>query len=152
MRFFGFIFFVGLLTWTWSVMHASPRISFETHAGIQEELAATIIGILQKNKPSITQINIDKMWTETLGDDGVKAHFVYSFSDSLDGSQGLVRSTLQGEAVLKKSEIENQWDLQNFKTTQNNVIFEEPMYINPNREEETDSVTPTTVPSEPATN
>ena len=83
MKYFSVIFFAAALSWTWTVIHSKPDVSFETHSGIQEKLAELIKNSILAKKPAATEIVIEKIWTEMITDERVKASFIYSYKETL---------------------------------------------------------------------
>jgi hypothetical protein len=134
-KYISVIFFVGLLSWSWGIIHGSPKISFETHAGIQEKLGDLIVQTIQKKLPEAEAIVINQLWTEILSETSLKAHFNYTFSTKSD--EGKVNSSITGFVVLQKSSEPNEeepeketWKVSEVKTTNNALIFEEGLLIN----------------------
>jgi hypothetical protein len=116
-----------LMVWTWTLIHSDPSVSFETHSIIQERLAQIIKASVQKNRPSAQSYNLERLWTETVGDGQVKAHFVYTFKEGT-GSD-LTAQTVRGEALLKKTShdqtSQQNWKVEKVHTSGNQVAFEE---------------------------
>ncbi len=150
MKLLSIVVFSIALIWTWNIMHSSPNISFETHAGIQEKLAQLITDNLKIKKPTATDIRVEKVWTEVIGKNKVKAYFVYSFKDMATGNA--VTSQISGEGVLEKqiptanagaetstvSQTEKnteknteQWQLSQVKTSSDVVVFEDGLVVTP---------------------
>jgi hypothetical protein len=134
-KYISVIFFVSFLSWSWSIIHGSPKISFETHAGIQEKLGDLIVQTIQRKLPDAQEIVINQMWTEILTGTSLKAHFNYSFVTA--EQEGKVNASITGYVVLEKSTEPNEadteketWKVSEVKTTNNALIFEEGLLIN----------------------
>lgn len=131
------VVFTAALVWTWNVIHISPAVGFETHSGIQAKLAELIQTTLTTKKPNAKDFSITKLWTETLGENKVRANFIYKFTDVTE--QGELEQVIEGEAVLYREPSEtlnvDKWVLQSVKTTNEEVVFTEGSTITPGAEE-----------------
>jgi hypothetical protein len=133
MKLFGFVFFLSLSIWTWNVIHAVPDISFETHASIQEKLSEMILESLRVKKPEASDLQIQKMWTETLAPGRMKAHFSYSFKE--DSAQtGSTWSSVDGNGILELGERspetgDEKWILSRVQIQGDSVKFEDSLVI-----------------------
>lgn len=137
--------FACAMSWTWSIIHSSEAIGFETHSGIQVKFMELIESTLASKKPNAKDLAIHKIWTETLGDNKIKAVFEYSFlEESEDGE--MIEQIIGGEAVLYRepSEQENvdRWVLQSVETTNDAVVFSEGSTITPDTETPDSEQTP----------
>ena len=131
------VVFIAALAWTWNIIHTSDAIGFETHSGIQEKLADLIENTLKTKKPQATNLSITRLWTESIGENKVRAVFAYSFSEpSSDG--GELEQVIEGEAILHREPSEtaevDKWTLQSVKTTNDMVVFTEGSTITPGEE------------------
>lgn len=128
------VVFIAALVWTWNVIHTSQAVGFETHSGIQVKLADLITQTLASKRPQAKDLAITRLWTETLGDNKVRAVFAYKFTDIAEDGEAM-EQIIEGEAVLYRdiSEEENvdKWVLQSVKTTNDIVIFTEGSTITP---------------------
>ncbi len=131
----SFVIFAALLIWTWKVVHRESNLGFETHAGIQAQLEQIIQAAVMAKRPSATEFKMQKLWTEPMTNNKVKAHFSYSFQES-DTLQAPVEQTIEGEAVLYREapqanpsaedgNLTDSWVLQSVKTTRDSVVFSE---------------------------
>lgn len=129
------LIFAVTLIWTWSLIHSSTNVGFETHSGIQQRLTEMIEASLKKARPEAQDLEIFKLWTETLSNNKVRAVFAYKFSDKAENGE-MVGQTVAGEAILYRepSDVENEdlWILQSVKTTNDNLVFAEGSLISPN--------------------
>jgi len=135
MKFLSVLVITALMIWTWSMINSEPAVSLETHAGIQSRLAGLIAETIKGKKPASSEVLIDNMWTETLdstpGKTQVKAHFVYHYSESIDNAP--VTSQISGEALLDLQPADSSglehWSMSGLKTTNDQVVFGQPMII-----------------------
>ena len=127
MKYLGVLFFFVLASWTWRVVHSTSPIPFETHASIQDRLSEMILEAVRAKKPDSSEVQIVKIWTETLGPGKLKAHFSYSFRENSDQT-GSVWSLVDGEGLLK-AESDNKWVLSDVLVTGDNVVFEREMVV-----------------------
>ncbi len=69
-----------------------------------------------------------------MGDEKVKALFVYSFEDEVD-SQGAAKVEIEGHAILNKRPDETKdfevWSFDELYISNNQVEFKEPMLVSP---------------------
>jgi hypothetical protein len=146
----SFAIFAALLIWTWNIVHRETNLGFETHAGIQAQLEQMIQAAVMSKKPTASDFNMEKLWTEPIAANKVKAHFSYSFKDS-ETPQDTVQQFIQGEAILYREAPQmanpadnanktDRWVLQSIKTTSDSLIFSEGALLN------TDSSTPSAEP------
>lgn len=143
MKYISVFIFIGLMAWTWSVIHRESPISFETHAGIQERLAQLIYKTITEKKPEAKEVKIERVWTEPQAAEKVLAHFIYSFQESnADGK--VAKSQITGQGLLEKRADDgsglDHWSLTQVKTTSDAVQFED-LIVTPGTED-TPAVTP----------
>lgn len=128
------VIFVVAMAWTWNIIHTADAIGFETHSGIQEKLAELIGNTLVAKKPQAKDLNIRRLWTESIGDNKIRAVFAYSFTEPSQGG-GDLEQVIEGEAILYRGLSEtgevDQWVLQSVKTTNDVVVFTEGSLITP---------------------
>lgn len=138
MKFLSLIFFVVTLSWTWSLIHSTPRISFETHVGIHDNLAMYIAQALEAKKPLARDFEIQRLWTEETKPDSkeLRAHFTYSFSEDSNKT----RTTIQGWAILEPlpeeegAEAGTRWKVKEVHPISDSVVFEEGSIIRANED------------------
>ncbi|WP_415064304.1 hypothetical protein [Bdellovibrio sp.] len=139
------IVFIAALVWTWNVIHTSQAVGFETHSGIQVKLAELIENTLATKKPHAKDLSITRLWTESLGDNKVRAVFAYKFIDTTEGGEAL-EQVIEGEAILHREPSESanvdKWTLQSVKTTNDIVVFTEGSTITPGEEAPDSAQTP----------
>ncbi len=141
------IVFIAALVWTWNVIHTSEAVGFETHSGIQAKLAELIENTLAVKKPNAKELAITRLWTETLGDNKVRAVFAYKFIDTAEDGEAM-EQVIEGEALLHREPSDqanvDKWTLQSVKTTNDIVVFTEGSTITPG---EDSSATPAETPA-----
>lgn len=139
------VVFIAALVWTWNVIHTSDAVGFETHSGIQAKLAELIQNTLSAKKPNAKDLSIMRLWTESLGDNKVRAVFAYKFVDTSEGGEAL-EQVIEGEALLYREPSEDsavdKWTLQSVKTTNDIVVFTEGSTITPGEAPEGAEQTP----------
>lgn len=128
MKYLSLILFTAALAWTWNLVHNDSDISFETHSGIQEKLALLISDTIVAKRPNATDILIEKVWTEVLSPEKVRAFFVYSFKDQSEEA-GLVSTQIQGEGILERQADDgsgnDRWVLTKVQTSNDVIQFNE---------------------------
>jgi hypothetical protein len=139
MKYLALIFFAVALAWTWNIVHKDPQVSFETHSGIQEKLAVLIIDTIKSKKPTATDIVVENVWTEFVGENKVKAHFLYSFKEPSEA--GMITSQIKGETTLERQPDDgsglDRWQLGKVQTTSDVVVFDDGLLVTPGAEEGT---------------
>ena len=129
----GVVAFVVALLWSWSVIHATASVSYETHSGIQEKLAGLIEETIKAKRPLATEVHIDRIWTEILSPSKVKAFFIYSFKDQ--NGEGSSHTTINGEGLLERQTEDgtgtDRWSLTHVRTTNDAVTFDEGLVVTP---------------------
>jgi hypothetical protein len=139
MKYISIIVFGAFLIWTWSVVHNTPDLSFETHSGIQEKLGLLIIETVKAKKPQASDIVIEKIWTEQADKNQVKAFFVYSFKDATE--EGRITSRIEGNGLLERQPSEDAekdlWKLTRVQTSNDAIQFDEAMVITADSQSQT---------------
>ncbi len=124
-KYVSLVIFAVALAWTWNVVHNTSSISFETHSGIQERLAEFIVGTIKAKRPTASEILIQKVWTEAIAANKVKAFFVYSFKDNSES--GPVSSQIRGEGILERQPEDgtgsDRWTLTKIQTNSDAIEF-----------------------------
>jgi hypothetical protein len=131
----GVVAFVVAMVWSWNIIHSEATVSFETHSGIQEKLATLILETIKTKRASATDVHIDKLWTEVLSAQKMKAHFIYSFHEA--GEAGPLTTTIKGEGFLERQAEDgtglDHWSLTKVQTTSDAVVFEEGLVVTPDK-------------------
>ncbi|GIL17540.1 MAG: hypothetical protein BroJett040_12910 [Oligoflexia bacterium] len=131
MKYLSVVFFAVVLIWTWNVIHTKQGVSFETHSGIQQRLSGLIVETVQAKKPTALDIKVEKVWTELLMGNRIRAHFTYSFKDT--DNQGTANVQITGNGLLERQEdgepgVEK-WALTQVKTTNDVIVFEDALLV-----------------------
>ena len=127
-RYINLIILTIMLSVTWTWVQKDQNISELVHAEIQEDLQQLIASYIKKQLPNSENIDFKNIWTETLGEGKVKAHFNYSFDDSASeaGNAGVA---VKGYAVLHRKPVSAQgtdvWTLDKIQILNNHVTFKE---------------------------
>lgn len=131
------VIFSAALFWTWNLIHSSPAVGFETHSGIQEKLAVLIKQTVLEKKPQAKDLKITRLWTESMGENKVRAVFAYEFSDLME-SGDTTEQIVEGEAILFREPQDesamDRWTLQSVRTTNDIVTFSEGLIVTPEAE------------------
>lgn len=131
MKVVSVLIFAVALVGSWVAVHAKKPVSESVHIGIQNDLRNIITEYVQKNLPESKNLRFEKLWTETISKDRVKANFVYTFEDtSQAGNSALVE--IHGSALLNKVEETPEmatWSFDQLQILDNKVQFSEPIQI-----------------------
>lgn len=140
-KIFSFVLFVSALIWTWWLFNSPSQMGTDIHAGIQSKLTLLIEDSIKAKRPSMTNFQLNKMFTEKMDDNKVKAHFSYQFDEADQTTQ-----TITGDAILTKALSEDpniqKWVLQSVNTGGDLVEFKEGLTIS------SDGTTTTEVPAD----
>ena len=131
MKVVSVLIFAAALVGSWVAVHAKKPVSESVHIGIQNDLRNIITEYVQKNLPDSKNLRFEKMWTETIKKDRVKANFVYTFEDNSQGSEPAVVE-IHGSALLNKIEETPEmatWSFDQLQILDNKVQFSEPIQI-----------------------
>ena len=139
MKYFSALFFTVALVWTWNVIHSSPNISFETHSGIQDEVSSLLERTVKEKKPDATDIQIENIWSESMGTDRVKVHFVYSFK-APDGPGGPLYTTrISGQGLFQRKEDDgtglDKWTSVEMRVNNEAMVMGDAMVVTKNSDE-----------------
>lgn len=128
----SFFIFVAAFIWTWSLFNTKNTVGIEIHAGIQSKLAVLIQDSIKAKRPNSSKFYLQKIYTEKLDDNKIKAYFSYRYSDELEEKEE-VEQVMSGEAVLSRSLSEDpkvqKWVIQSVKTDVSNLAFKEGLVI-----------------------
>lgn len=123
-KIFSFVLFVSAFIWTWCLFNSPSQMGTDIHAGIQSKLSILIEESVKAKLPSMTGFRLNKMYTEKIDDNKVKAHFSYQYDDADNTTQ-----TITGEAVLTKALSEDpavqKWALQSVTAGSQALEFKE---------------------------
>lgn len=123
-KIFSFVLFVSAFIWTWCLFNSPSQMGTDIHAGIQSKLTILIEESVKAKVPTMANFRLNKMYTEKLEDNKVKAHFSYQYDEADSTSQ-----TISGEAVLTKALSEDpnvqKWVLQSVNAGSQALEFKE---------------------------
>ncbi|MFZ3231750.1 MAG: hypothetical protein WA160_16195 [Pseudobdellovibrio sp.] len=124
--------FVTAFVWTWSLLTTKNTIGIDVHAGIQSKLAILIQNSIKTKRPNSSNFELNRIYTEKIDDNKIKAYFSYKFSDSLEEDEQ-VQQIISGEAILNRGLSEDskvqKWVIQSVKTDVSNLNFKEGLVI-----------------------
>jgi hypothetical protein len=131
------IVFIAAFIWTWSLFNSPTTMGVDIHAGIQSKLTLLIEDSVKAKRPTMTNFQLNKMYTEKVDDNKVKAFFTYQFDDASAGDAGdkqdVATQSISGEAVLVKALSEDpavqKWLLQSVNTGNETLDFKEGITI-----------------------
>lgn len=123
-KIFSFVLFVSAFIWTWGLFNSPSQMGTDIHAGIQSKLTILIEESVKAKIPAMANFRLNKMYTEKLEDNKVKAHFSYQYDEADATTQ-----TISGEAVLTKALSEDpnvqKWVLQSVNAGSQALEFKE---------------------------
>ncbi len=132
MKLISFFIFIAAFVWTWSLLTTKSTIGIDVHAGIQSKLAVMIEDAIKAKRPNSTNFELNKIYTEKIDDNKIKAYFTYKYNDSLE-DQEKSQQTISGQAILNRSLSEDpniqKWIIQSVKTDTNAIEFKEGLVI-----------------------
>ncbi|HMN69231.1 MAG TPA: hypothetical protein PKC28_11880 [Bdellovibrionales bacterium] len=131
MKVVSVLIFAIALIGSWSLIHAKKKVSESVHVGIQSDLKNIITEYVGQNLPAAKNLRFEKMWTETLSKDKVRANFVYSFEDNAENGEPAIVE-ISGSAMLKKIEETPEmstWNFDELRILDNKVNFTEAIHI-----------------------
>lgn len=124
----SFAVFLGAFIWTWFLFNSESKIDVATHAALQSKLAIMIEDTIKAAKPNAVRFQMHSLYTKTLDDNKISAHFSYSYTENLVEKEK-ANQTVTGEAVLNRSPSENaadqKWVVQSVKTDSSIIEFQE---------------------------
>lgn len=127
-KIFSFVLFVSAFIWTWCLFNSPSQMGTDIHAGIQSKLTILIEESVKAKVPTMANFRLNKMYTEKLEDNKVKAHFSYQYDEADNTTQ-----TISGEAVLTKALSEDpnvqKWVLQSVNAGSQALEFKEGVTI-----------------------
>lgn len=153
----GLIVLIAGIVWSWSMFNSPSNMNTQLHAEIQSKLAILIEDTIKNKKPNSSEFEMKQMYTSTINENLVSAHFSYKFKDKMDAgtpeAEG-VEQSITGYALLAKTPSENtevqKWVIQSIKTDQESVTFNEGLSVtaNANASGNSETKAETSAPSE----
>jgi hypothetical protein len=101
MKVVSVLVFAAALIGSWTAVYSKKPVAESVHVGIQNDLKNIITEYVQKNLPSAKNLRFEKMWTETIKPNRVRANFVYSFEEPGENGEPAVVE-INGAAILNK--------------------------------------------------
>jgi hypothetical protein len=148
----SFVVFVAAFAWTWFLFNSQPKVNMGVHAGLQSKLALLIEDTIKTNKPQSYDFKMLSLYTQTIDENKVSAHFSYKYSERTAEDRETSHQTITGEAILNRSPSENpndeKWVIQSVKSDSSNIEFQEGLVIGAS--ETAAAGAPTTAPAAPA--
>lgn len=115
MKYISFALFLLALAWSWSMFYENQGLDFKTHALIQIELEEIIRKAIEEGRPEAENLRFHKLWTEDVSANQIRAHFKYSFIDSVSDNER-IEQTIQGTGILSRLPEDSQdnpsWSLE----------------------------------------
>jgi hypothetical protein len=149
-KIFSLVIFVAAFIWTWTLFNSPSHMGTDIHAGIQSKLTILIEESVKAKIPTMTNFRLNKMYTEKMDDNKVKAHFSYQYDDADATTQ-----TISGDAILTKALSEDpnvqKWVLQSVNSGSQSLEFKEGMTISSDGTTTTEEPTTETPDSASAT-
>lgn len=129
MKYLSVLVLLLLLNVSWAVVNRPFDIPTETHIQIQAELAQIIENVVKESSPSITDLEIDRIESETLNYNRVKATFQFSYKEPLESET--IRQSRRGVAFLSRQERgpgtgpqDTVWSLDSVQVLNTRIDFE----------------------------
>lgn len=148
----SFFIFLGAFVWTWGLLTTKSTIGIDVHAGIQSKLAVLIQDTIKAKRPNSSNFSLQKIYTEKMDDNKIKAYFSYRFLDSIEENES-VEQAMSGEAILSRSLSEDpkiqKWVIQSVKTDISNFDFKEGLVITSDGKTTTEEVKPDAAAEQP---
>ncbi len=131
MKVVSVLVFAAALVGSWIAVYSKKPVAESVHVGIQNDLKNIITEYVQKNLPSATNLRFEKMWTETVKANRVRANFVYTFEETGENGEPAIVE-INGAAILNKvgetAEVAT-WNFDELRILDNKVNFTEPIQI-----------------------
>lgn len=150
MKFISPILFLIAMSWTWCLSMAAQPVPESVHLGVQTNLKRIITEYVQKNLATAKNVQFDKMWTEVIKKDRIKAVFAYTFVDE-NKENGDAKVQIEGFAILNKSNEtadSMDWSFDELHILNNSVDYKDPIRITPGGPAEI-TEPPAATPAEP---
>jgi hypothetical protein len=132
MKIVSILVFLAALIGSWHAVYGKKAVPESVHVGIQNDLKKVITEYVEKNLPQAQNLRFEKMWTETVKSDRVKANFIYTYEDKREGDSEPALIEVSGAALLNKvSETPEMttWNFDELRILDNTVNFTEPVQI-----------------------
>ena len=128
MKYFSLIILLVIMKVSWNVSQQIDEVSEETHLNLQEDLRTIITEYIQESLPNSKNLKFERLWTEKVDANQVKATFTYSFDDPGEDIAP-ARVMIDGYAVLNRKLQQNDeyevWNFNELYILNNHIQFEE---------------------------
>ena len=128
MKYISLLVLFLVVYWSWGFQNMTLAVSEETHIDLQEDIRNIITEYIQENLPASQDLKFERLWTENITDNQVKASFSYSFNDPGEDI-GPARVLIDGYAILNKKITDDEefevWNFDELYILNNHIQFEE---------------------------
>ncbi len=128
MKYLNLIILFAFVYWSWGVAKTPASISEETHLSLQQDLKTIISNYISENLPNSKNLKFERLWTERVNENQIKATFNYSFDDPGEDIAA-ARIIIDGYAVLNRKGQDNPeyevWNFDELFILNNHIQFEE---------------------------
>jgi hypothetical protein len=126
LKYVSLIVMLAALIWTWRLSQSEAEVSLNVHASLQREVEDIIRNYIQQHRPGATNVEFYELFTETINPSKVKAHFKYSFDDTVN-SKDATHQMFEGTAVLNKEaksqDDKSTWSLDEVNATNTSIDY-----------------------------
>jgi len=134
MKYLSLFILIVLMTWSWKAFHQVGDVTEEVHTSLQSDLRDIISKYVKEKLPNSKNIHFDRLWTQTLSPNKVKATFAYSFDDNNSESTS-AKVKIDGYAILNRTGEETGdsevWGFDELYILNNHVDFKDAIMITP---------------------
>ena len=115
MKYVSLILILFAMKLSWGMAYCENSLPTYLHVDLQNEIQTYISEYITNNAPEARDLIFSNVWTETVKENKIKAHFSYSFTND-DTESGALRVALDGYAVLNqiKKPGEEKYDFWSF--------------------------------------
>jgi len=136
MKFINMIILLGLLSYSWCLFNSPLTVSEEVQMNLQNHLKTIIFNYIDETLVNAKNIRFNKMTTESIDKNNIKALFKYSFEDGSDNA-GVTVNQLTGYALLKKNlrisddnpDAEEYWDFESLRILNNDIEYKDGLKV-----------------------
>jgi hypothetical protein len=129
MKYISVLVLLFMLKLSWAAINRPFEISPATHEQLQVELSKIIEGVISQSNPTVSDIKMEKVWTETVNYNRVKASFGYSYKEKI--GEDTLSQYRQGIAFLTRQPpppdhagVDSAWSLDQVKVLNTRLDFE----------------------------
>lgn len=133
MKYLGLLVILVALKWTWGIAQHPQVVDSSTHEHLQHEMERIVRDYISKARPASSNLKFDYLWTETINENQVRAHFRYSYEDVLQEGDS-AEEVVAGTANLRRVSPIDQgdaWALDSVEASHNSLIFKEGLVLGP---------------------